>query len=176
LASLSPEIGQRVITFMAPSKTFNLAGLYLSNVIIQNEELRNKFCSQVQALAQGHLNVFAPVAAEAAYREGEKWLDELITYLEGNLEHLKAELARITPKIKVVEPEGTFVVWLDCRELGIPPEELNRFFVEEAGIAFNDGIMFGSEGAGFQRMNIGCPRPLLQKALDRIDKALQNRK
>ncbi len=176
LASLSPEIGERVITFMAPSKTFNLAGLYLSNVIIQNEELRDKFAAQVGALAQGHLNVFAPVAAEAAYRKGQAWLDELIAYLEGNVAYVKAELAKITPKIKVVEPEGTFVTWLDCRELGIPPEELNQFFVQEAKIGFNDGIMFGSEGAGFQRMNIGCPRSLIGKAMERMAKALENRK
>ncbi|HKM42983.1 MAG TPA: PatB family C-S lyase [Limnochordia bacterium] len=172
LASLSPEIADRVITFMAPSKTFNLAGLYLSNVIIPNEELREKFCNQVQRLGNGHSNVFAPIAAEAAYRQGHAWLDELLAYLEANLAYVQAELAKITPTIKVVQPEGTFVVWLDCRDLGIPPEELNQFFVQKAGIALNDGVMFGASGAGYLRMNIGCPRSLITEAMERIAKAL----
>lgn len=172
LASLSPGIAERTITFMAPSKTFNLAGLYMSNVIIPNQELRDRFCAQVQRLAQGHLNVFGIVAAEAAYREGKEWLDHLITYLEGNLHYVQEELAKITPKITIVQPEGTYVLWMDCRNLGIPAEELNQFFVRKAGIAFNDGLMFGPMGAGFQRMNIGCPRSLLQEAIERMSKAL----
>ncbi len=176
LASLSPEIGNRVITFMAPSKTFNLAGLYLSNVIIPNEELRDKFVAQMQRLAQGHNNVFSIVAAEASYRGGGEWLDELMTYLEGNAKYVQAEMAKITPKIKITQPEGTFVLWLDCRKLGIPAEELNQFFVQNAGIGLNDGVMFGSAGAGFQRMNIGCPRSVITEALARIAKALEGYK
>lgn len=176
LASLSPEIANQVITFMAPSKTFNLAGLYLSNVIIPNEELRDKFLAQMQRLAQGHNNVFALVAAEAAYREGGQWLDELMTYLEENAKYVQAEMAKITPKIKITKPEGTFVLWLDCRALGIPADELNQFFVQQAGIGLNDGVMFGSMGAGFQRMNIGCPRSVIEDALGRIAKALEDYK
>lgn len=176
LASLSPEIADRVITFMAPSKTFNLAGLYLSDVIIPNQGLRDRFTNQMERTAQVHLNVFAPVAAEAAYREGQEWLGELLTYLTENVAFLKSELAKITPKIRVVQSEGTFVVWLDCRELDIPAEELNKFFVEKAGIALNDGAMFGSAGVGFQRMNIGCPRSVIKDAVERIAKALQDHK
>ena len=176
LASLSPEIADRVITFMAPSKTFNLAGLYLSDVIIPNQELRDRFTNQMERTAQVHLNVFAPVAAEAAYREGQEWLGELLAYLTENVAFLKSELAKITPKIRVVQSEGTFVVWLDCRELDIPAEELNKFFVEKAGIALNDGAMFGSAGVGFQRMNIGCPRSVIKDAVERIAKALQDHK
>jgi cystathionine beta-lyase len=176
LASLSPEIADRVITFMAPSKTFNLAGLYLSDVIIPNQGLRDRFTNQMERTAQVHLNVFAPVAAEAAYREGHEWLGELLTYLTENVAFLKSELAKITSKIRVVQSEGTFVVWLDCRELDIPAEELNKFFVEKAGIALNDGAMFGSAGVGFQRMNIGCPRSVIKDAVERIAKALQDHK
>lgn len=176
LASLSPEIADRVITFMAPSKTFNLAGLYLSDVIIPNQGLRDRFTNQMERTAQVHLNVFAPVAAEAAYREGQEWLGELLAYLTENVAFLKSELAKITPKIRVVQSEGTFVVWLDCRELDIPAEELNKFFVEKAGIALNDGAMFGSAGVGFQRMNIGCPRSVIKDAVERIAKALQDHK
>lgn len=176
LASLSLEIANRVITFMAPSKTFNLAGLYLSNVIIPGEELRDQYEAQMQRLAQGHSNVFALVAAEAAYREGAKWLDELMTYLEENAKFVQTEMAKITPKIKITQPEGTFVLWIDFRELGIPAEELNQFFVQNARIGLNDGTMFGSVGAGFQRMNIGCPRSVIKEALERISKALEGYK
>ncbi len=174
LASLSPEVADQTVTFMAPSKTFNLAGLYLSNVIIPNQELRDKFCGQLDRLASGHLGIFGSVAAEASYREGGEWLDQLLTYLEENTQYVKAELAKITPKIKVIKPEGTFVVWMDCRELGIPPEELNQFFVREARIAFSDGLMFGSAGAGYQRMNIGCPRSMITEAMERLSKALED--
>lgn len=172
LASLTPEIAAQTITFMAPSKTFNIAGLYLSNVIIPNEELREKFNAQFQRMSMGHLNVFGIVAAEAAYREGRTWLTELLNYLEENARYAREELAKVAPQIKVTQSEGTFVLWLDCRELGIPHDELNQFFVEEAGLAFNDGATFGTVGKGFQRMNIGCPRCLLTEAIERIAKAL----
>ncbi len=172
LASLSPEIAERVITFMAPSKTFNLAGFYLSNVIIPNETLREKFANQVQRLGNAHSNVFAPVAAEAAYRHGGVWLDELLAYLEENVAYVQGELAKIAPKIRVVRPEGTFVLWLDCTDLGLPPEELNQFFVQQAGLGLNDGASFGTSGAGYQRMNIGCPRSLLEEAMKRLAQAL----
>lgn len=176
LASLSPEIAERVITFMAPSKTFNLAGFYLSNVIIPNETLREKFANQVQRLGNAHSNVFAPVAAEAAYRHGGVWLDELLAYLEENVAYVQGELAKIAPKIRVVRPEGTFVLWLDCTDLGLPPEELNQFFVQQAGLGLNDGASFGTSGAGYQRMNIGCPRSLLEEAMKRLAQALEEYK
>ncbi|NLL49125.1 MAG: pyridoxal phosphate-dependent aminotransferase [Firmicutes bacterium] len=176
LASLSPEIADRVITFMAPSKTFNLAGFYLSNVIIPKETLREKFASQVQRLGNAHSNVFAPIAAEAAYRYGGPWLDELLDYLDENASYVQRELAKIAPKIKVVKPEGTFVLWLDCRELGLPSEELNQFFVEKARLALNDGSAFGESGAGYLRMNIGCPRSLLEEAMKRLAQALEGYK
>lgn len=172
LASVSPEIASRTLTFMAPSKTFNVAGLYFSNVIISDVILREKFENQFQRMAMEHLNIFGIVAAEAAYTEGLEWLEELLAYLEENAQYVIEELAKIAPQIKVIKPEGTFVLWLDCRELGIPAEELNQFFVKKAGIAFNDGVTFGPVGEGFQRMNIGCPRCLITEALDRIDKAL----
>ncbi|HBG01234.1 MAG TPA: cystathionine beta-lyase [Firmicutes bacterium] len=174
LASLSPEIADQTLTFMAPSKTFNLAGLYLSNAVISNEELREKFLSQLQRLSMCHLGVFGPVAAEASYREGGDWLDRLLTYLEDNVRYVTGQLGKITQKIKVIQPEGTFVLWLDCRDLGIPWEELNKFFVREAGLAFNDGAMFGPTGAGYQRMNIGCPRGLITEAMERMALALKN--
>lgn len=173
LASLSPAMANQTLTFMAPSKTFNLAGFYLSNVIIPNEQFQLKFCSQIQRLGLGHLSFFGLVASEAAYREGGEWLDSLLAYLEESAQYVIDELAKITPKIKVIKPQGTFLLWLDCRELGIAPEKLNQFFVREAGIAFNDGIVFGPAGYGFQRMNIGCPRSMIKEALERLAKALK---
>lgn len=172
LASLSPELASRTLTFMAPSKTFNLAGFYISNVIIPNPELQQKFCAQVQRIGLAHLNFFGLVASEAAYREGGAWLEQLLDYLQQNVDYAISELAKITPKIKVIRPEGTFVLWLDCRELGIAPEELNSFFVNKAGIAFSDGMVFGPSGYGFQRMNIGCPQAVIAKAMERLAKAL----
>ena len=126
----------------------------------------------MQRLGNGHSNVFAPVAAEAAYRHGGPWLDELLDYLNENATYVQRELAKLAPEIKVVKPEGTFVLWLDCRELGLPSEELNQFFVEKARLALNDGSAFGESGAGYLRMNIGCPRSLITEALERIKKAL----
>lgn len=174
IASLSPEMANRSLTFMAPSKTFNLAGFYLSNVIIPNPELKEKFSGWTQKIALEHLNFFGLVACEAAYREGDEWLDLLLTYLEENAEYVTSELAKITPKIKVIKPQGTFVLWLDCRELGVAPDKLNQFFVSQAGLAFNDGLLFGPVGNGFQRMNIGCPRAMIDEALKRLAKALKN--
>lgn len=175
LASVSPEIADQTLTFMAPSKTFNLAGFYLSNVIISNPKLQEAYCHQVQRMALNHINFFGLVASEAAYREGHQWLDELLIYLKENVRFVIEEMAKITSDIRVIEPEGTFLLWLDCRKLGIPPKELNSFFVTKAGVAFNDGIVFGPSGYGFQRMNIGCPRAVIQEALNRIKNALTSR-
>ncbi len=172
LASISPEMSERTLTFMAPSKTFNIAGLYLSNIIIPNAGLREAFCRQLQQISLTHVNLFGLVASDAAYRCGGQWLDELLVYLRENAQFVAAELPRITNKIKVIKPEGTFVLWLDCRGLEIAPEELNHFFVQKARIAFNDGIVFGPSGYGFQRMNIGCPRAVLEEAMARLATAL----
>lgn len=171
-ANLSPEVAQRTVTFNAPSKTFNIAGLYCSNGIIPNPEFKEKISAMITRLAMTHINCFGLIAAETAYNNGASWLDELLTYLEGNVDYAIAELKRIAPKIKVTKPEGTYVLWMDCRELGIPYEELNQFFVREAGLGFNEGSNFGPVGAGFQRMNIACPRSLITEALNRMEKAL----
>jgi len=171
-ATLAPEIAQRTVTFNAPSKTFNIAGLYVSNGIISNPQLRAKICQLMERLSVGAIGFFALVAAEAAYRSGAPWLDSLLTYLEENGNYVRQELGRIAPQIKINKPEGTYVLWLDCRELGLPYEELNQFFVQHAGLALNEGSAFGSAGLGFQRMNIGCPRSLIGEALRRIEHAL----
>lgn len=173
VASISEEMSQRTLTFMAPSKTFNIAGLYISNIIIPNAELREKFCGQLQRLNLTHINLFGMVASDAAYRCGADWLDQLLDYLKDNVEYVCQELPRITDKIKVVRSEGTYVLWLDCRGLDLPAEKLNQFFIDEAGIVFNDGLAFGESGRGYQRMNIGCPRSIIKEALTRLAKALK---
>lgn len=172
LAKVSSEVADRCITFMAPSKTFNLAGFYLSNVIIPNEELRRKYKMAKAKLGLAELNTFGAAGAEAAYRTGAQWLDELREYLQGNVDFVLDELAQRIPGIKVIPPEGTYLLWLDCRELPIKHDELNRFFAQKAGVAFNDGAMFGKQGAGFQRMNIACPRSTIAQALKQIEEAL----
>ena len=171
-ATLSPEIARQTLTFNAPSKTFNIAGLHISNGIIPNKEYREKICGFMERLHMCSVNFFGMVAAEAAYTTGSQWLDSLLDYLEENASCVRKELGRIAPQIIIAQSEGTFVLWLDCRELGIPLEELNQFFVQEAGIAFNEGSSFGPVGLGFQRMNIGCPRSLIKEALSRLERAL----
>ncbi len=158
---------------MGPSKTFNVAGFYLANIIIPNETFRRRFTAQIKALSLEQLNLFGIVAGEAAYKHGEEWLNNLMNYLEGNVEYVIARLATVAPQIKVFRPEGTYVLWLDCRSLGIPYDQLNQFFVKNAGLALTDGQIFGSGGQGFQRMNIGCPRALIEEALEGIEKALK---
>lgn len=173
LATIDDNTAQRCITFMAPSKTFNVAGFHLSNVIIPNPELREIYCQFMQRLSLGVSNTFALKGAEAAYRHGAAWLDELRAYLKGNVDYVLQELANRLPKIKVIPPQGTYLMWLDCRELPIPAQELTSFFAQEAGVALNDGRIFGQMGLGFQRMNIACPRATITKALQQMEASLQ---
>ena len=158
---------------MAPSKTFNVAGFHLSNVIIRNDELRERYCKTMQRLSLGGMNAFGVRGAEAAYRHCAPWLDELRDYLKGNVEYTLAELEKRMPAIKVLPPEGTYLLWLDCRALPIPPDKLNRFLATEARVALNDGAMFGQMGVGFQRMNIACPRQTITKALLQMENAFE---
>ncbi len=172
IASLSKEIAEQTITFMAPSKTFNLAGFYTSHIVIPHETHRKAFHEITQSLSLNHNNLFGLVAAECAYTKGEPWLTELLSYLEGNIEFAIQYLADLKPQIKVIRPEGTFLLWLDCRGLEMEPSKQNQFFVAKAGVALNDGASFGKLGQGFQRMNVGCPRRVVHEALSRIDLAL----
>lgn len=172
LAKISEEIAMNTITCIAPSKTFNLAGLFTSSVIIPNEILRRKF--QVAA-ERTHLsaNIFGITAAEAAYREGEEWLDDLMGYLKTNVDHVKNFLADNIPEITISPAEATYMLWLDCRKLGLSDPELRKLLIEKAGLGFVDGPTFGRGGEGFQRMNIACPRSTLNQALDRLITALK---
>ncbi len=172
IASLAPEIAQRTITFIAPSKTFNMPGLQASIAIIQNAELRQRFQAARQSLVHG-INMLGLVAMHAAYREGQEWLDQLLVYLEGNRDFLYHFVQTEMPDFNMAKPEGTYLAWIDCR--GAQLEKPYNFFLEHARVALSDGAIFGTSGQGFLRVNFGCPRATLEEALHRMKQALINR-
>jgi cystathionine beta-lyase len=173
LATLDPQIAQNTITLMAPSKTFNLAGLQFSAAIIPNPELRQKFINARQGLVSSWQNLFGMTGALAAYRYGHEWLDQLLVYLETNRDFALAYVESELPGISAVKPEGTYLLWLDCRQTHIPGDAC-EFFIEKGRVALNDGATFGAEGQGFVRLNFGCPRAMLEEALARMKSALRS--
>ncbi|PKO06642.1 MAG: putative C-S lyase [Chloroflexi bacterium HGW-Chloroflexi-3] len=172
IASLSPEISQKTITLMAPSKTFNIAGLGFSFAVAQNPELRKKLI-QARAGIVPEVNLLGYTAALAAYQHGDEWLSQLLVYLEGNYRALVDYLQENIPDIKITPIEGTYLAWLDCRDLEIDRSPF-EFFLQNAGIAFNDGKIFGTGGEGFVRFNFGCPRSMMIEGLERMKQALEN--
>ena len=173
LASVSKELEQNMIVCNAPSKTFNIAGIPASNVIIANENLRSAYRQVLRSSGLALPNVFAVTAVEAAYTYGEAWLNELLLYLEENYRLASSFLAERIPEIKMVEPEGTYLLWLDCRGLGLNDKELDSFIKEKAKLLLEPGTIFGTGGSGFQRMNIACPRSRLLEALQRLETAVR---
>lgn len=172
VASLSPELAMNTITCLAPSKTFNIPGLTTAVTIIPDPEKRRCF-QQIQAgLGLKVYNTLGITAFTAAYQTGEDWLKELIPYLQGNLDFLLDYCARRIPLIHPVKPEGTYLVWLDCRRLPLTPDQLRSFLINEAKLGLNDGREFGPGGEGFARINIACPRPVLAEALHRLEQAV----
>lgn len=175
LSTLGDDVAKNTVTFVAPSKTFNTAGLYTSTVIIPDAALRNDFAHGIQTLSIGKSNIFGITAMEAAYLHGEPWLVQLLPYLKGNADYLAEAINHKTPKIKVQVPEGTYLAWLDCRDLGLDAEGLESFFAKEAKVGLNNGASFGSQGVGFMRLNFGCTRSLLKEAVERISQAYTDR-
>jgi len=173
LATLSEEISLNTVTCIAPSKTFNLAGLYSSSIIIPNDSLRRKFKHNAEKI---HLsaNLFGITAAEAAYSGGEEWLEELMAYLRANAVRVKEFLSAEKPDITCSPLEATYMLWLDFRKLGLTPPETKKRLIEKAGLGLVDGPVFGPGGDGFQRMNIACPRSTLENALVRFRKILDD--
>jgi cystathionine beta-lyase len=173
LSTLGAEIAEITISCVAASKSFNLAGLSSSAVIISNEKLRSRFNHEI---AKGHFfmgNIFGNVAMEAAYSKGEEWLDQLLEYLMGNMEWLTEYLENNLPGIRVRPPEATYLAWLDMKSFGFKGKKLRDFMTREAGIGCNDGPTFGPGGSGFQRLNFACPRSTLQKALEQLKGAVE---
>lgn len=175
LATLGEDAAAQTITLVAPSKTFNTAGLQASAIIISNPKLREPFAAAVQALHVAKSNVFGITALKAAYQHGEPWLDALLPYLESNAALIAETMAAKAPKIKLHRPEGTYLAWLDCRELNLAQPELVRFFGEEARIGLNDGAAFGAQGGGFMRFNFACPKATLKQGLERLIAAYERR-
>ncbi len=171
-ATLSDEIAERTITCIAPSKTFNLAGLSTSNVIISNSSLRKSFNRIVDNLHIGSGNIFGTVASIAAYTHGHQWLEELLEYLDENVDFVEDYCRKMIPEIIPVLPEATYMIWLDCRKLGMTGKELQNFFVQKAGIGMNEGSTFGPGGEGFMRMNLGTTHQTVRQAMEQIEKAV----
>ena len=172
-ANVDPRFAEFTLTCTAPSKTFNLAGLQISNIFIPNENLRKAFKTEIDRTGYDEPNALGVVACEAAYRAGEDWLEQLRAYLLKNLNFLRDFLQEKIPQIHLVEPEGTYLVWLDCSELGIIGKELDQFIVDKAGLWLDGGSMFGPSGAAFQRVNIACPQATLELALNKLKAAVE---
>lgn len=170
-ATVSEAAAQNSVTLMAASKTFNIAGLKSSYHIIQNEALRKQYSEYLTRSELDTAHLFATTAVAVAYNEGDEWLAQMLQYVEENIAFLDKYLKENMPKISFIRPQASYLVFLDARELGMPQERLVEFFLKEAKVAMNDGTMFGQEGAGFMRMNLGCPRATLQQALEQIKAA-----
>src|SRR6056297_173067 len=173
MASVSPEIADQTVTFIAPSKTFNMAGLATSSVVTSNNILKEKFDQILDTIHIGMGNIFGTVASEAAYNHGDEWLDELLEYLSQNMDYVEQFITEYIPEIKVIRPEGTYLMWLDCSGLNLNNKDLKDFMIQDAGLGFNDGRMFGTGGGGFMRMNVACPRQTVELALKKLKKAVK---
>jgi cystathionine beta-lyase len=174
-AKISTAFTDNAVVCTAPSKTFNLAGLHTSNIIISNPALRRRFQKTLNRCGMGKwANPFGMVACETAYREGEEWLQQVMAYIEGNLDYLQQYIETHIPGMRVIRPEGTYLVWIDCRGLGLDNQALKRLMMEKARIFPDEGFIFGHEGDGFERINIACPRSILKETLARIRRAVSD--
>lgn len=171
-ASVSDKAAQNSITLMAPSKAFNMPGLASSYAVTVNETIRTRFQTFMEASEFDYGHTMAYVGAIAAYQEGEPWLDAMLAYVKNNIDFLETYLKEELPSISMIRPQASYLVYLDCRQLGLSQEELVRLFVEKAHLALNDGSMFGPEGVGFMRLNVGCPLAQLQQAMKQLTLAL----
>ena len=171
IASLDMEITRNTVTLMAPTKTFNIAGLQCSFAIVQDKQLRLKLEQSKKGLVMWE-NLIGLTATLAAYRDGQEWLDQVLLYLEGNRDFVYEYVQANLPQLQIVKPEGTYLAWLDCRKTGIQGNPC-EFFIKEAGVALNEGASFGKGGEGFVRLNFACTRDILTQALERMKAALQ---
>ncbi|WP_291586071.1 MalY/PatB family protein [Bacteroides sp.] len=174
-ALVSEKARQNSLVFMSPSKAFNMPGLASSYCIIENKEICRCFQEYMEAseLSEGHL--FAYLSVAAAYSNGTEWLDQVLAYIQSNIDFTDAFLSEYIPDIKMIRPQASYLVFLDCRTLGLNQKELVDLFVDGAHLALNDGTMFGKEGEGFMRLNVACPRSVLEKALKQLKEACNNR-
>ena len=176
MASLSKDIEDITITLFSPTKSFNLAGLQASFATFPRAEERKEFDNILGQMDVKRNNPFSLVAFETAYEKCEDWLEELILHIDGNMQYVVDFIAEKLPEIKVVKPEGTYLMWLDFNGTKISQDKIQEFLINEAKVAMNDGGSFGSNGKGFARMNMACPRYMVEEAMERIEKALKNLK
>jgi len=167
-ASLNPDFANITVTSTSPSKTFNLAGLMSANIFISNKDLRLKFKDEYTRSGLSQPGIMGLISCKAAYKDGAQWLEQLINYLAGNIAFLKTYLSKYIPKIKLVEPEGTYLAWLDCNALGIPSQKIDETITQKGKLWLSAGQTFGKGGKGFERINVACPRSVLRNALDRL--------
>jgi cysteine-S-conjugate beta-lyase len=172
-ASLSPALAARTVTLLAPSKTFNVAGLNMSLVVASHPDLLARYATEFDAAGLTIASLFGIVALEAAYRHGADWLDQLLDYLAANVEFTDRFIRDRIPELRFIRPEGTYLALIDCRALGMPQHELDDFFLRRARVYFDSGSWFGEEAVGFERINLACPRKTLAEALERIERAVR---
>lgn len=173
-ATVSPRAAAISLTFMAPSKAFNMPGLASSYAIAVDPGIRRRFQTFLEAGEFGEGHMLAYVGCAAAYREGEEWLGQLLAYLQGNIDFTEQFLKERIPAIGMIRPQASYLIFLDCRRLGLPQPELVNLFVDKAHLALNDGTMFGRGGEGFMRLNVGCPRSVLRRALEQLEEAVSH--
>lgn len=175
IASLSTEVSEQTLTFMSPTKTFNLAGLHASYIVTTNQKNRNQIDTYINLQGLSALNTMGSVALQAAYTNGESWFQQLIEVLEGQRDYVIDMFEQHAPELKVIHSEGTYLLWIDCSELHMDPKTLNRFMIDQAKIGLSPGIDYGIEGASFMRINIACPKETLVDGVNRIIQAVKNR-
>lgn len=173
-ASISEEFARNSIICTSPSKTFNMAGMQISNIFIPNKDIRDRFRHELDASGYSQLNTLGLVACKSAYAKAESWLNELKLYIYDNLNYVRAFLEEKLPEIKLVEPEGTYLIWLDCSGLGLSYKELEKLVIDKAKLWLDGGIIFGKETALFERINIACPRSVLEQALTNLEEAVHS--
>ncbi|MDR2042319.1 MAG: PatB family C-S lyase [Tannerella sp.] len=173
--TVSDQAAECSITFMAPSKTFNIAGIVSSYAIVPDDTLRRAFYAFLKAGEFQEGTIFSYIAATAAYTHGAEWRRQMLDYVRGNMSLVDTFLREHLPQIRLYPPQASFLAWLDCRELGLSQQDLVRMFEDDAGLALNNGLTFGKEGAGYMRMNVGCPRSSVEKALSALKQAVEKK-
>ena len=173
-ADLSDKIRDISVTCTAPSKTFNIAGLQVSNIFIANDSLRRQFVKEISAAGYSQVNASGLVACRTAYAQGEEWYQGMMAYVRANIDFAEQYIREQIPEIRMRKPEGTYLLWLDFRRLSLTSEELEDLIVRKAGLWLDSGAIFGACGEGFQRINAACTRATLAEALGRIKNAIKN--
>lgn len=171
-STVNEKMAKRCVVCTAPSKTFNIAGLQVSNIFIEEEGLRKQFLKELQSCGMGEVNGAGIAAAKAAYLHGEEWYQGMMQYIHENMKYVKSFIKERIPKLSVMEGEATYLLWINFRELNLPEKDLTKFIEEKAGLWLSSGEIFGPEGAGFERMNIACPRSTLVEAMEKLEKAI----